>query len=113
GCAARRRPRAPRSVCQEPFVMSGSRRARDAGSAVMLAVACPAPTGCLSSPWPSFATKYPLQWAFVTVGTVGKAVGGGLHLAALRHSRPIPDFARATAASYARLGHVVDGKEAA
>ena len=41
--------------------MSGSCRARDAGPAVILAVACPAPTGCLPSLLAACATKYPLR----------------------------------------------------
>jgi hypothetical protein len=51
--------------CQERFVMSGSYRAQDAGPAVILVVACPAPNGCLTvvyrALWPNFATKYPLR----------------------------------------------------
>src|SRR5262245_42609767 len=48
-----------RSVCQELFVMSGSCRARDAGPAVILVMACPAPTGCPSSPLAELRNQVP------------------------------------------------------
>ena len=64
--------------------MSGSCRVRDAGPAVILAVARPAPTGCLpalgrvSQPSTDFGVFH--FGAFVTIATVAKALCEAFHI---------------------------------
>jgi hypothetical protein len=77
-------PLAPRSAYPEPFVMSGSCRAQDAGPAVILAVACPAPTGCPPSPLAGLCNQVPHFGVFVAIAAMAKAVCEVFHIVALR-----------------------------
>jgi hypothetical protein len=64
--------------------MSGSCCAPDAGPAVILVMAGPAPTGCLSSPLAELRNQVPNFGGFVTIATMAKSVCEVFHIVTLR-----------------------------